>query len=127
MRVRVVDGWADSPRALGALLLAVYALDIAYLLDHPNTPSLYASGVRYAPEPDEIREDWATIPVILARGWGDCDDLAPWRAAELTVREGLRAVPQLVRGTRPNQYHVVVRVSDGRWEDPSARLGMEVP
>lgn len=121
---------ASGPRALGALLLALYALDVAYLSARPDTPPLYLSGVCYRREPRATRgivELWDTIPQVLAQGWGDCDDLAAWRAAELSVREGVYALPVLVEAIPGSaRYHVVVWRSDGAWEDPSARLGMEV-
>lgn len=120
---------ASGPRALGALLLALYAVDLAYLSARPDTPPLYLSGVRYAREPREVRgrvELWDSVPVVLAQGWGDCDDLAAWRAAELSLA-GVYALPVLVEvAPASGRYHVVVWRSDGAWEDPSARLGMEV-
>ena len=68
-------------------------------------------------------------------GWLDvhnCDDLAPWRCAELRLREKEPAKiriqwqrPTLRDGTKGRKYfHIVVRRADGRIEDPSAKLGM---
>lgn len=61
---------------------------------------------------------------VLARGWGDCDDLAPWRSASLRVTgedPGARAV--VVR-SGPNRWHAIVQRSDGSLEDPSRTAGM---
>jgi len=127
MLVRIaatVDRGAYRAQSLRALLRVVFSLDVSYLRAHPEIPRLYASGVRYAREPDPSCEDFATTPVVLARGWGDCDDLAPWRAAELVVRDGIAARPELV-SVRPGLWHVVVR-RDGGVEDPSRVLGMGV-
>jgi len=57
-----------------------------------------------------------------ARGGGDCEDLAAWRAAELRIAgEPARVV--VVRSA-PGVLHAVVRRANGRIEDPSRRLGM---
>jgi hypothetical protein len=108
------------------LLRAAQLLNEAYLRAHPETPWLYASGVRYAVEPPEIREEFACIPIVLGRLWGDCDDLATWRAAELNVRRGMNAVATILHvGDR--LWHCVVKFPDGRHECPSAVLGMGRP
>lgn len=118
---------AQGDRALQRLLTVVWALNRDYLRAVPDAPRLYQSGVRYQREPAADRgsiEEFATIPVVAGRGWGDCDDLAPWRAAELCEREGVDARPQLVE-VAPRRWHVVVVDATGRViDDPSARLGM---
>lgn len=109
------------------LLHALVQLDI-YYLQFVGAPPLYRSGVRYREEPPGC-EDWDTIPVMLRRGWGDCEDLAAWRVAELVLRgvqarPAIRWKPRRVGGTL---FHIVVRLPDGRIEDPSRRLGMGTP
>ena len=44
-------------------------------------PPLYRSGLHYEREPPG-QEVWPDIPRIIEAGWGDCEDLACWRAAE---------------------------------------------
>ena len=64
---------------------------------------------------------------MLGRGFGDCKDLACFRAAELVVKEGIDARPFVKRRFYPNGfalYHVVVIKPDGSEEDPSLALGM---
>lgn len=131
----------DSRNArMSQLMLAggVYGLmlqDIAWLKMHPETPLLYEAGVTYKPERrredgshvSEYGEEWQTIPWVLYRGYGDCEDLGAWRAAELRVRYGIPANPYIKIRRMPDGYwraHVVVRWPDGRIEDPSAKLGM---
>ncbi len=113
----------------------------------PDLPGLYASGVRYRRERDEI---WCDYLNMLAQGHEDCDGLAAARAGELLARgwkalssvDGgyatarrfrLKSIPAqvllLTRGQpdRPGLYHCIVRYRVGdRWhrDDPSARLGM---
>jgi len=112
-----------SGRYLTIMLDALTSIDIEYLRVNPGTPGLYASGVRYRREKGE---DWASIPEVLERGWGDCEDLACWRAAELYL-SGQLASPfweeqRRVGGRR--LYHIMVRHINGRTEDPSRVLGM---
>lgn len=89
-----------------------------------GAPGIYESGVRYKPEMKA--EDWLTIPFIIKRGYGDCEDLAAWRAAELRVK-GIAAKPDIRARKMPNgawRAHAIVRLPDGSVEDPSAKLGM---
>jgi hypothetical protein len=134
VRVAIVAP-ARSRRSLQLLCELVHGLNVLYLRAHPTTPRLYQSGVVYRREPrgcDDTacrEERWCTIPVTLGQGWGDCDDLAPWRSAELEVRERVPARPRVVRvpSARGRRWHVVVEHGDGRLEDPSAALGMGEP
>jgi len=113
-----------SEEVLGVLLRALSAANVAYLRRHPRTPALYEAGVRYRAEPFP-REEWRGIAEVLRDRYGDCEDLACWRVAELVVR-GVRAAPvfrhRQVR--RLSVYHILVRHPDGTVEDPSALLGM---
>lgn len=108
-----------------ALLDALIKANVAYLTEVPETPGLFASGVRYAYEPVG-REDWQDIPETLARGTGDCEDLACWRVAELRVRERDHAVPLIRKRVHQGRtlYHIAVHRQDGQLEDPSRLLGM---
>lgn len=89
-------------------------------MHHHDVPSLYSSGVVYRRE-IAGREAWDCVPVVLGRGWGDCEDLAAWRVAELR-EHGIPAWPW-VRRTGPSTLHALVRRLDG-FEDPSRTLGM---
>lgn len=88
---------------------------------HGRVPSLYGSGVRYRSEPDG-EENWQTAAETLSRGFGDCEDLAAWRVAELQEQGVAARVRVLVM--RPGLWHVVVEHPEGWIEDPSAFLGM---
>lgn len=122
------SGWLKKSRTLGLairpVLESLVMIDLLFLRTH-HVPPLYKSGVRYQPEPKGTSEEFASIPAILARGWGDCDDLAPWRVAELR-QYGERAKIRIIWHRYPNgkMYHIVVRRGDGRIEDPSRLLGM---
>jgi hypothetical protein len=113
-----------TPRVLTHLLTCLFELDLDYLREHPETPALYRAGVRYRREP-EGQERWASIPIVRRLGFGDCEDLATWRAAELVVRgERARPISSHQRTPRGILYHIRVLRADGRIEDPSRILGM---
>lgn len=61
---------------------------------------------------------------VLARGWGDCDDLAPWQAASYRVTGVDKKAKAIVVKSGPNRWHAVVRLSDGSIVDPSVTAGM---
>jgi len=89
-------------------------------------PDIYKAGVRYQNEPDNGEEEFADIPTVLSRGWGDCDDLAPWAVAQYRLR-GEKATIRMTWKTLSSGgrlFHVQVRRGDGSIEDPSALLGM---
>lgn len=133
----------DDPEVLQQLLDAALHFNLLYLMKHPQTPPLYRSRVMYRREPRQVVrfERFAGIPEVLRQGWGDCDDLAPWRAAELNMA-GVGARPVLIDATHPayreisggspvkRLWHVVVERNlsptnhEVIYEDPSARLGM---
>jgi hypothetical protein len=117
-----------SEAALRVLLHALFTIDRMWLRSNPNAPRIYQSGVFYRAEPIG-EERWRDIPSVLREGWGDCEDLACWRAAELVEREGVAARPSYTWRRRPgiSIYHIVVRLPDGRTEDPSRKLGMGTP
>ena len=129
MRVEIVL-YVDpnSQKAIQYALDQLFVYDIAWLLAHPNTPALYQSGVRYEREPWAGKyEEFLSIPFVLDRGWGDCDDLSCWRAAEIAVTNTY-AKPLVIEapGSREGarRWHCVVDLGGGRFDDPSLRLGM---
>jgi hypothetical protein len=124
-----------------------------HLLYDSTLPDLYQSGVKYHLEPEGV-EEWVDIPCVLERGWGDCDDLAPYRIAELRIRHGIIADP-LIRWRQNASgrwvYHMLIIYPVGAIppdirkdspfmkglsldkptqrviEDPSKNLGMGTP
>lgn len=113
---------ADSVADLYRLLDRLLAENLRELREHPEIPPIYESGVRYQRE-EPGHEEWQPILVTLSRGYGDCEDLASWRLAELHhTGEDRRAKIGLLQ--RGNTFHVVVVRWNGQTEDPSRRLGM---
>ncbi len=120
-----------SESALSRMLNLLYNLNLDFLHAFPNTPTIYDPnlgpnrlGLRYREEPLG-EENWEDIPTIIEQGYGDCEDLACARAAELTV-SGIPSVPffTLRRYGDVGVYHILVRRGDGQTEDPSYALGM---
>jgi hypothetical protein len=73
----------------------------------------------------EGREEWLDAPEIIARGKGDCEDLACWRVGELRA-QGVPARVTFSIRSRPHGrlFHIIVERGDGQLEDPSRALGM---
>ena len=58
-------------------------------------------------------------PTVLARGWGDCDDLIGYRVSELLAQGEAATVNCIWDGVR---MHVRVRRASGDLEDPAQIL-----
>jgi hypothetical protein len=114
----------DGQGQIDLALEAMTRLNVG-LLRGRSVPTLYSSGVRYAPEiggrDDHGREAWLTVPELYARGRGDCEDLACALAAEYR-RRGIAATAIAKPSTVG--FHIVVRTPDGKLHDPSRVLGM---
>jgi hypothetical protein len=129
----------NSQKRVLVLLEALTLCNQFYLQEHPETPLIYQSGIRYkmpaqfesgAAEggvPGYKGEVFRDIPRIIENGGGDCDNVASWRAAELRHRLGVAAKPYITWRKRDDggtTYHVIVIWPDGSSEDPSLLLGM---
>jgi hypothetical protein len=110
-----------------ATLIAAYEIERYEL---PSLYSLYRAGrVRYrwpevcaAPNVPGACERFLSPLQVLAEGGDcDCDDVAPWRAAELQLA-GVAATAVPVKD--PIGWHCIVQFADGRTEDPSRVIGM---
>lgn len=126
-RIAVTLSAHDRAAIVDGLRVLAYA-NLLYLRRAPRTVGVYASGVRFRPEPQQGSgvELYQTIPEVLAQGWGDCDDLAGWRCAELCA-QGERADVDLVAvergGIGPRLWHAVVRRESGAIEDVAELIG----
>lgn len=110
------------PPTAGTLTAALEGLVAinTLLLKRMKLPPLYRAGVVYRRE-GRGREDWRTVLDVIRDGYGDCEDLAGWRAAELRAYRGERALGW-VYPTRPGRWHAIVKRGDGTFEDPSKVL-----
>lgn len=115
-----------SRLSLTSLMFGLALHNTIWLRYYPRTPKLYDTHVIYKEETNS--EVWQDIPTTLKRGYGDCEDLACWRIAELRV-SGVDAMPYVTwreDGAR-TIYHALVRLPNNRIEDPSRALGMRHP
>jgi len=115
----------DSERALLWLLESLVQVNIIELRKN-KLPPLYKAGVRYEREIDT--EIWRDVVTVYDDGFGDCEDLACWRVAELR-NQGKKASARLSWRKQGDMliYHVTVLRANGRIEDPSVKLGMRGP
>jgi len=127
LNIAVPEAHVDAP-VLDAALESVTRLNES-MLDKNEIPSFERGlkhGVKWQPEPPG-GEHFDHGRQVLERGWGDCDDLAPWHAASLRHSgedPGARAV---VRKSGKKMWHAVVQRTDGSIDDPSRRAGMGQP
>jgi len=116
----------DMKDALDAALEASTAAQTP-LVEAGAVPTFAAAlrrgRVKWRPEPpgDEHFDGAGTV---LRRGWGDCDDLAPWHAASLRASGRDSRARAVAKRSGPHRWHAVVKRSDGSIEDPSAAAGM---
>lgn len=126
MRVRVaVPDSATSPEVLDAMLEAVTRTNQRLIRagQVPTAEEAIAAGVKWKPEPPGD-EHFDHAAKVISRGWGDCDDLAPYHAGSLReTGEDPNARATVVK-TGPKRWHAIVERSDGSYEDPSAAAGM---
>lgn len=112
----------DSEKALLFALEALVNIN-RIILRRNKLPPLYKSGVRYEREDTEI---WRDASIVFDEKFGDCEDLAAWRVAELR-NNGKRASCYLTYRNLDGMiiYHVRVLRANGKIEDPSLKLGMK--
>jgi hypothetical protein len=126
LRVRLFRGEKEraySEFVLSRFLAALTTANFVYL-KHTTAPALYSASVCYRAERFP-REEWKGIAAVVADGFGDCEDLATYRSAELLAHSaGAHPTFRWRRLGRLSVYHIVVRHADGSIEDPSLLLGM---
>ena len=128
IRLAVPDELDDQDRkaALDAALESVVRSNTPMIRSGkvPTAASAIKSGkVEWRPEPPGD-EHFDLPSTQLKRGWGDCDDLAPWHAASLRASGADPGARAIVKKSGPQRWHAIVQRSDGSIEDPSKHAGM---
>jgi hypothetical protein len=116
-----------KPAVLNAGLEAVTKLNEGLIASGqaPTFAQAMAQGVKWKPEPPGL-ESFDHAGIVSARGWGDCDDLAPLHAASLRVSGQDPGAQAVVFKSGPHRWHAVVKHGDGSLSDPSQTAGMRV-
>ncbi len=115
-----------SPEILQAALETATRANEGILAGSDKIPSVKDAirrGVRWRPEPPGTGESLDLAPTIVDRGWGDCDDLAPWLAAEMR-KNGDRGARAIAVRSGPRKWHAIVEDGAGVVHDPSRWAGM---
>lgn len=89
----------------------------------PTAVEAIKGGIRWKPEPPGD-EHFDIAPTLLARRWGDCDDLGPYHAASLRATGEDPGARSEVQKSGPDRWHATVTRSDGTRDDPSRWAGM---
>jgi hypothetical protein len=115
-----------TPEVLDALLEAGTRLN-TQLIKSGHAPTfdqaLAARKVKWKPEPPGA-ERFDHAGIVMRRGWGDCDDLGPWKAASMRATGEDPGAQSVVYKSGPKRWHAVVQRSDGELVDPSREAGM---
>ena len=125
IRLAIPDEHITAPvldAALEATTLAAQSQMAAG--DAPTFSDLLRSGVKWKPEAFADGEHFDLPEVVGARGYGDCDDLAPCLAAELRATKADPGARARVYRSGPDRWHAIVQMSDGTIVDPSVLAGM---
>ena len=117
---------ATMGEAIDAALEASTVSQVPLIRDGkvPDIRTIIKKGkIQWKPEPpgDEHFDDAKTV---LSRGWGDCDDLAPWLAASMRASGEAPDARAFVYQSGPKRWHAVVDRGDGKVLDPSRWAGM---
>lgn len=128
MRIRLaIPDRLVTPQALEAALEAT-SLANAEAIRRGEVPHIedarLGRKIRWAPEPFLDGEHFDLADQVLQRGWGDCDDLAPWLTGSLLASGDDPGARSRVYKTGKNRWHVVTETSDGKILDPSRWAGM---
>lgn len=124
INVAIPEAHVDAP-VLDAALEATTRLNEAMLRQGqvPTFDDGLKQGVQWRPEPPGD-EHFDHAKTVLHRGWGDCDDLAPWHAASLRHTGEDPNAKAIVYKSGPHRWHAIVQRHDGSTEDPSLAAGM---
>lgn len=127
MRIRLaIPDRLVTPEALEAALEATTLANEQAVIrgEVPHAADAIRKGIKWKPEPFLDGEHFDLAHVVASRGWGDCDDLAPYLSGSLRASGEDPGARSRVYKTGPDRWHVVTETSDGEILDPSKWAGM---
>lgn len=125
MRIQVTIPGEPNAETLGIALEAATRLaqhDLASG-EIPPIEDAIKGGIEWREEPPG-QESFDKPSTVLERGWGDCDDLGPWLAAEMRETGFDPGASAIAIPSGHNTWHAIVRGSEGDVYDPSVWAGM---
>jgi hypothetical protein len=125
VKIAIPEAHVSKP-VLDAGLEAVTRLNEQMLAagEIPLFDDAVKDGLRWAPEPPGD-EHFDHGQKLVQRNKGDCDDIAPYKAATLRhTGEDPDARAEVYR-SGPTRWHAIVRRGDGSMDDPSRQAGMK--
>lgn len=127
MRIRLaIPDHLVTPAALEAALEATGLANAEAIRrgEIPHVEDAIRAGVKWKPEPFLDGEHFDLGHQVVQRGWGDCDDLAPWLTGSLRATGEDENARTRILKTGKNRWHAVTELSDGQIVDPSRWAGM---
>jgi hypothetical protein len=127
MRIRLaIPDRLVTPAALEAALEATTLANEQAIKrgEVPLIEEAIRKGVKWRPEDFLDGEHFDLAHIVAERGWGDCDDLAPWLSGGLRATGEDPGARSRVYKSGPDRWHVVTETSDGEILDPSKWAGM---
>ena len=115
---------ATTPQELCAAVWLLVDENLDYFSRIQKVIDPFETNVVYKLEPRALNE-FLNVRDMMARGYGDCEDLAAWLIAYFLAID-IQARPVLVEQTS-TYYHVIAEAFyDGKWVviDPSKVKGM---
>lgn len=125
MRIKMAVPEAQITKpVLDAALESVTRLDEQMIRDG-TVPSFdeIKHRINWKPEP-KGDEHFDHAGKVVARGWGDCDDQAPFLAGSLRATGEDPEARAVVKKSGHRKWHAIVQRGDGSFDDPSRETGM---
>jgi hypothetical protein len=125
IRLAIPDRIMDAD-TLDALMEATTRAGVRQLKrgEAPDVRDAIRKGLRWRPERFVDGEHFDLPVEANQRGWGDCDDIAPWLAASLRASGEDPRARAVARRSGPTRWHIRVRRGNGQIVDPSRWAGM---
>jgi hypothetical protein len=125
LQIAIPDEYV-GPRIINPVLEATTRLNEQMIRDGkvPTFDEALKKGLVHWQNEPPGAERFDHAGTVLARGWGDCDDLAPWACASDRVTGKDPGCKADIFKSGPDRWHAIHKRSDGSRRDPSKEAGM---